>query len=265
MPGGLPAARLVTARPEERRTAHEYNSWMREGTLHSIGMRLLMGKAGLYLVNTPVFAVPEEVGLQPNHRVLDLGCGRAGLGAMLARIAGLVHNPVGLDISTSMLALAGRDMESESPVDLVAGAATRLPFPDESFHLVLAAYLFKHLEDETLFRMLLEVQRVLKPGGILLGWEFAPTSSKTLNRFHEWLLSPRVKTCRLRGFGALAPYALYAGFRHVDRLHLKVPFLFPPIPRLVVMLQKATGGIAPAPDEICAAELWSWSDAARPA
>ncbi len=251
----------VTARPEERRTAHEYNRWMGDGSLSSLGMRLLMGRAGTYLINTPVFAIPDEVGLQPNHRVLDLGCGRASLGAVLAGRAGLVNDPVGLDISTSMLALAAPDMGSDRRVDLLAGAATRLPFPDTSFHLVLAAYLFKHLEDETLFRVLLEAHRVLKPGGILLAWEFAPTSSRTLNRFHHWLLSPRVKTCRLRGFGVLAPYALYAGFKHVDRLHLKLPFIFPPIPRVVVMLQKAQGAAEPSPDEACAGELWSSSDA----
>ncbi len=243
----------MAARPDERRTARQYDCWLREATPSAAGMRLLMGRLGTYLVNTPIVAVPEAIELGPNHRVLDLGCGRGGLARTLAERAGLVHDPVGVDISSAMLRLAAQDGVGAGRVQLAAAAATRLPFADGSFHLVLAAYLFKHLEDETLFRVLMEAQRVLKPGGILLGWEFAPTSSRRLNRFHEWLLTPRVKSCRLRGFGALAPYALYAGFTYVDRLRLKLPFLFPPIPRVVVMLQKAR--VSPEADSPGADEL----------
>jgi ubiquinone/menaquinone biosynthesis C-methylase UbiE len=211
-------------------------------SLTGLAMRGLMGSAGTYLVNTPLVEIAEQVGLDSGHRVLEIGCGRAGLLRALDARVRFEHRPVGIDLSASMLDLARRDGAEVSGIELVGGAASRLPFADESFDLVLAAYLFKHLEDDTLFRVLLDVQRVLEPGGILLGWEFAPTSSPKLNRFHEWLLTPAVKTARLRGFGALAPYALSAGFKHVDRIQFRTPFLFPPIPRLVVMLQKSRDG-----------------------
>lgn len=230
----------MTSRPEERRTAHEYDRWLREMGISATAMRLLMGKAGTYLVNTPFLGIPAEVGLLPNHRVLDVGCGRGGLAGELAQRAELLHDSLGVDISTAVLEQAARYLGPNRRVQLAAAAATRLPFKDGSFHLALAAYLFKYLEDDTLPRVLSEVHRVLAPGGILLGWEFAPTSSPALNRFHRWLLTRRVKTCKLRGFGALVPYALSAGFKYVDRLQFQLPFLFPPIPRVVVMLQKAS-------------------------
>jgi SAM-dependent methyltransferase len=228
----------MSVRPEERRTAREYSAWMRDRGLSGTGMRLLLGEAGAYLVNTPVFGVADEVGLRPNHRVLDLGCGRGALAKILARQAGLKREPVGVDISIEMLRLAARDSSPARPVELVSAAATRLPFAGESFHLVIAAYLFKHLEDDTLYRVLDEVHRILRPGGILLAWEFAPVASERLDRFHRRLLGSRVSTVNLRGFAHLAPYAVQTGYLHVDRLRFKLPFLFPPIPRVVVMLQK---------------------------
>ncbi len=229
----------MSIRPEERRTAREYDRWLREGSLVRMALRAFMRPVSAYLINTPVLDVAREVGLQAGHRVLDLGCGNGGVAEMLAVRAGLQHDPVGVDVSREMLRLAARDLGRGRRVELVGAGASRLPFADESFHLVLAAHLFRYLEDDTLYRVLLEAHRVLKPGGILLGWEFAPTSSRRLNRFHQRLLTPRVKTCQLRGFGALAPYALEIGFRHADRLRFRLPFLFPPIPRVAVMFQKA--------------------------
>ncbi|MHB8575058.1 MAG: class I SAM-dependent methyltransferase [Dehalococcoidia bacterium] len=239
----------MTVRPEERRTAREYDRWLREPSLSSLCMRLLLGRAGTYLVNTPVLELPAEVGLKPHHRVLDLGCGEGRLTAALANRAGLLHEPIGVDISPRMLRLGERSA-TQPRVERVAAAATRLPFADASFHLVVAAYLFKHLEDDTLFRVLLEASRVLKPGGIVLAWEFAPTGSARLDRFHRWLLTPRVKTCNLRTFSELAPYALYSGYKYVDRKQFRLPFLFPPIPRVAVMLQKAHHETI-APDAPC--------------
>ncbi|HEY7295004.1 MAG TPA: class I SAM-dependent methyltransferase [Dehalococcoidia bacterium] len=237
----------MSIRPEERRTANEYDRLLREGSLARAVLRIGRGSLGTYLFNTPVLDVPREVGLQPGHRVLDLGCGSGGMAQLLAARSGLRHDPVGIDVSRAMLDAAAHNLGPDRRVELVAGGASRLPFADESFHLVLAAHLFRYLEDDTLYRVLLEVHRVLKPGGILLGWEFAPTRSRRLNRLHAWLLTSRIKTCRLRGFGALAPYAVEIGFRHTDRLLLRLPFLFPPIPRVAVMFQKARDGAGDAP------------------
>lgn len=246
----------MSLRPEERRTAREYDRWWRGGGLPDAVRRWFAGPLGTYLRDTPVLDVPREVGLQPGHRVLDLGCGDGAMARLLAERAGLRRPPVGIDVSRQALRRGAAG--GAARVELVAAGASRLPFRDESFHLVVAAHLFRHLEDDTLYRTLLEVHRVLKPGGILLGWEFAPTSSRRLNRFHERLLTVRTTTCRLRGFGALAPYALDVGFRHADRKRFRLPFLFPPIPRVAVMFQKAREvGSEPPAAESCLAERFS--------
>ncbi len=245
----------MSIRPEERRTADAYDRWLRGSTLARTASRLVTATLGPYVFDTPVLELPREVDLQPGHRVLDLGCGGGALAQLLAERVGLRHAPVGLDVSRETLRLGAQRLGAGRRVELVAAGASRLPFADESFHLVVAAHLFRYLEDDTLYRVLLEVHRVLKPGGILFGWEFAPTSSRRLNRFHQRLLSRRGTPCRLRGFGILAPYALEAGFHFADRKRFRLPFLFPPIPRVAVMFQKAREGMQEeAPGESCLAE-----------
>ncbi|HLZ71662.1 MAG TPA: class I SAM-dependent methyltransferase [Dehalococcoidia bacterium] len=239
----------MSIRPEERRTAAAYDRWLRGGSPGRVLMRALRAPLSTYLFNTPVLDLPHEVALRPGHRVLDLGCGAGGLAQTLAARAGLRHDPVGIDVSREMVRLAARELGRGRRVQLVAAGASRLPFADESFHLVLAAHLFRHLEDDTLYRVLLEAQRVLKPRGIVLGWEFAPTSSEKLNRLNGRLLLPHRAPLHLRGFAALAPYAVEVGFRHIDRLRFRLPFLFPPIPHVVVMFQKGRETPDPVGDE----------------
>ncbi|HZQ37246.1 MAG TPA: class I SAM-dependent methyltransferase [Dehalococcoidia bacterium] len=244
----------MSIRPEERRTARAYDRSLRSATLPRALSRLFSTTVGPYVFDTPVLELPREVGLQPGHRVLDLGCGTGAMAELLAARSGLRHDPVGIDVSRELLRLGAQRLGAGRRVELVAAGASRLPFADESFHLVIAAHLFRYLEDDTLYRMLMEAHRVLRPGGILFGWEFAPTSSRRLNRFHQWLLSREGTPCRLRGFGILAPYALEVGFRFADRKRFRLPFLFPPIPRVAVMFQKAREGTAEPAGDSCLAQ-----------
>ena len=111
----------MSVRPEERRTAREYNRLARQNSVRGTLARLL-GDLPTYLFNTPALIVPGEFGLGPNHRVLELGSGRAGLAKLLARRAGLRYPPVALDISTEVLRQAAADFGGVPAVQLVAGA-----------------------------------------------------------------------------------------------------------------------------------------------
>ncbi|WP_439025398.1 class I SAM-dependent methyltransferase [Haloarchaeobius sp. DT45] len=79
--------------------------------------------------------------LDTRERVLDVGCGTGKLTAVLAEeTSGEV---VGLDADTELLTYACE----VAPV--VAGDATRLPFPDDSFDLVVCQALLINLPDPT--------------------------------------------------------------------------------------------------------------------
>jgi ubiquinone/menaquinone biosynthesis C-methylase UbiE len=202
--------------------------------------RWLLTPPGAFLTNTPVFLLPGQVDLKPRHRVLDLQGGRGGIARFLAVRIPFQQPPVVLDSSLVALGLARRDLGRGGAVALAAGRPTRLPFADASFDLVIAAHLFRRLTDEGLVVCFQEAERVLRPGGILVGWDFASLSSRTLNRLHQRLLAGDPRPPRLRGFGPLAHYASEAGFAHIERPLLR-PFLFPPIPHTAILAQKHGG------------------------
>ena len=232
-------------RAEERESAAAYQACLGSHAPLSALARFLMGPAGSFLVNTPLFLLPRQLGIKPDQRVLDVGCGRA---SALRFLAGRVHfrqSPVGVDIAPTILERSAAEMDGDRPVELVAAAATRLPFGNDSFDVVLTSYVVKHLGDQALTRFLFECHRVLKPGGMLVAWEFAPTRSFILNRFHQWLLTRKVGTCRLRGFGDFVDVAIESPFANMEILNLR-PFVFPPIPRTGFLLLK---GKAPADPE----------------
>ena len=94
----------------------------------------------------------------PAGRALDVGCGSAGNTAVLRDLGWQV---TGLEFSPAAASLArGRGL----PV--VRGDARRLPFPDESFDLVMSTDMWEHIEEDDLVAA--EAARVLRPGGRLL-------------------------------------------------------------------------------------------------
>ena len=226
---------------DERETARAYNRWMSHNDVLARHMRWNMGPAGIFLVNTPVIALAQTLALRPEHRLLDLGCGRASVARFLSRRVGFRTPPVGLDVSTVMLRLARREDDRRAPVSLVGSSASSLPFADNTFDFVIVAHVWKHLDDRALLHNLLEIERVLQPGGSCIGWEFAPRNSRALDRWNQAVLRcGTVKSVHLRGFHVLASAAIDAGFQEIRRLDLGL-FLWPPIPRVAVRLYKSTG------------------------
>jgi SAM-dependent methyltransferase len=225
----------------EDHTGREYDRWLGGSSLSSKGYAFLAGLQGSMLVNTPVFRLDREIVLKPQHLVLDIGSGRGTLLQVLASKVRLERPPVGIDLSREMLRLARKDLaraELHQRPQFLQASALRLPFRDGLFDIVTCSYLIKHLADADLHRFMRDVLRVLKPGGYAVVWEFAPTSSKVLNAWHTWLLTRGVSTCSLRSFSDLASIGNGMGFDWVENAHLR-PFLFPPIPRVSIVLGKA--------------------------
>jgi demethylmenaquinone methyltransferase / 2-methoxy-6-polyprenyl-1,4-benzoquinol methylase len=103
----------------------------------------------------------------PGHRALDLCCGTGDVAFALANEGATV---VGCDFSGPMLQVARRRRREESQINFVQGDALNLPLPNESFDVVTISYGLRNLAD---FRGgLVEMLRVLKPGGKLLILDF---------------------------------------------------------------------------------------------
>jgi demethylmenaquinone methyltransferase/2-methoxy-6-polyprenyl-1,4-benzoquinol methylase len=108
--------------------------------------------------------------------VLDVASGTAGVALQLAsRTSAEV---VGVDLTQAMLAQGHRnvaDAAMGSRIQLVAGRAEQLPFPDGSFDALTFTYLLRYVDDPQ--ATLCELARVVKPGGAVASLEFlAPPS-----------------------------------------------------------------------------------------
>ena len=131
----------------------------------------------------------KHLGLSPNDRVLDLGCGEGRHVHGLYLLGGL--NIVGVDLDEASLKKAAEGLATlpkppegkDGRVAFEIGDATALRFEDNSFDAVICSEVLEHLPDYD--AALAEIRRVLKPSGRLcvsvphawperICWELAP-------------------------------------------------------------------------------------------
>ncbi len=103
----------------------------------------------------------------PVASFLDAGCGDGRYLAALGRAGQVPPIVVGIDIAERMLATA-RETSLRDGVEAVFVRANleELPFPDDTFELVLCVQVVEHLLEPS--AGLREIARVLRPGGTVL-------------------------------------------------------------------------------------------------
>lgn len=106
-------------------------------------------------------------GVQPNQRVLDIGCGTGALTCRVARRGARVR---GIDINPEMLAIARRRLhEAGVAADLAeAGVAELDAEPDAAYDVVVSGLCLSELSEQELDYTLAHVARILAAGGRLL-------------------------------------------------------------------------------------------------
>jgi ubiquinone/menaquinone biosynthesis C-methylase UbiE len=173
-----------------------------------------------FYVDASIRETLKRMEVRAHERVLDVGCGTGALLAALAERApeaGLS----GIDLSPEMLKVARLRLGERA--ELHQARAERLPFADNGFDLVVSTSVLHYLADAS--AALLEMRRVLKPGGRLVITDWC----------HDYL------ACRLYGMASKllrrAPVRIYgteecatliagAGFARVRVERYKIDWLW---------------------------------------
>ena len=120
---------------------------------------------------------------RPGERVLDVAGGTADLSSAFARRVGPTGQVWLTDINNAMLGVGRDRLLDEGVMAPVAQCdAEKLPFPDNHFDIVTVAFGLRNMTHKD--RALMEMRRVLRPGGRLLVLEFSKVW-KPLEKVYE--------------------------------------------------------------------------------
>ncbi|MFC2074801.1 class I SAM-dependent methyltransferase [Bdellovibrionota bacterium] len=119
----------------------------------------------------------ERSGIKPGMKVLEVGCGSGAFITFVARAVGNEGKVYGLDIQPKMLKqledkLSKPENQDIKNIEPIEASAYELPFRDNSLDLAYFVTVLQEIPDP--HKALVQVNRVLKPGGILAVTEFLP-------------------------------------------------------------------------------------------
>ncbi|HEY1698333.1 MAG TPA: methyltransferase domain-containing protein [Trebonia sp.] len=143
---------------------------MPEVYTHGHNESVLRSHAWRTAENSAAYLLPH---LEPDHRLLDVGCGAGTITTGFTRYVPDGH-VTGIDAGEGVIvqaraavasAAGSGSQEPVRNVDFATGDVYALDFPDGSFDVTHAHQVLQHLGDPV--RALREMRRVTKPGGIV--------------------------------------------------------------------------------------------------
>jgi len=127
--------------------------------------------------------------LSLDSKILDVGC---GTGEQVRKCRQRGFDVTGLEPAPKMRAIA----KAHNPrAPILDGVITNLPFPDQTFDLILAIEVLRYLHRTDVEQAYREMVRVLKPGGCLF---FTMVNRYAVNGFYIYNEFRKV-LCRFRG------------------------------------------------------------------
>ncbi len=118
----------------------------------------------------------------PRPKILDLGCGTADLALAFPKSSFVF----GSDFSRPMLDIARKKVDragQSTRITLLAADALALPFADGAFDAVVSAFVVRNFANRTVG--MVEMKRVLRPGGVLGVLDFGIPATPLLGRLYR--------------------------------------------------------------------------------
>jgi demethylmenaquinone methyltransferase/2-methoxy-6-polyprenyl-1,4-benzoquinol methylase len=115
----------------------------------------------------------RHMNVKPGSTALDVCCGTCDWTVSLAEASG-TGKMVGLDFSRNMLELGEQKIAKlgmSKQISLIHGNAMQLPFEDNSFDYATIGFALRNVPD--LEKVLQEMERVVKPGGLVVSLELS--------------------------------------------------------------------------------------------
>jgi SAM-dependent methyltransferase len=170
-----------------------------------------------------------RLGPPSSLRVADIGCGVGLSDGRLAPAVGELH---GVDMARGALEAAARN---NPRVHYHHFDGERLPFEDGALDLAFAINVFHHVPLQDRSRLLTEMARIVRPGGLVAIYEHNPLNPLTRLAVHRCVFDADAE---LLGRGELGRLARGAGLELVMQAYI---VFFPWRARVFSMTERALG------------------------
>lgn len=149
------------------KSGHFETSYLRKSEVlhkeHDEDQAVSLAVGGEYeAVGALEFCLLRQEGLQPQHTVIDVGCGSGRLASQLRTY--LTGSYIGLDVVPDLYLYAQR-LCARPDWRFYSAPGTTIPEPEGSADFVVFFSVFTHLLHEETYRYLAEAARTLRPGG----------------------------------------------------------------------------------------------------
>jgi SAM-dependent methyltransferase len=166
--------------------------------------------------------------IKTGDRVLDVGCGTGGLAIQAKSVVGPEGSVYGIDASAGMIGIAQqKSKDAGVDVNFQPGLIERIPFPDHHFDVVMNSLVMHHLPSELQVSAAREMQRVLKPGGVIYIVDMEATPGNFWQRIGDLAIGMhgghKHMDSAVQGF---QPLLESAGFRDISSSKLDRQFAF---------------------------------------